>query len=498
MATPVVTLKSQTHYISDGATTLWDFSFAGGYLSKDHVKAYKRDTAGARTEIPLVASNFVTATRLSITGVPNGHRLVIYRATPTTGPLVDWQAASTITRPDLDTTAKQSIFVAAEASDLYGVTTERDLVDLATAAAAAAGTASTAASNASASASAAAVARAAAEAASASLTAVKVATFAGQPHVGIGNAPVGENKLLVVSRETLEGDGIVNGVQIQHRFDKDTGPGFTGTRGALRVINMIGNAGGTPRTLGTTWAINAIADLQDNITTGESSVAVSGTIFKRGKYQHAISGHYSVRDSVDFAVAGVDVTPSVATEMNLTCIGPDSTVTNDGFGSRHCLTVWARTDLAAGGPSTPRAEIGSGIMMQPYENDIGIDGQADFRNGLVVRDRWQYGATSRFKQSGVRVDTGGQYGVFVNGNHAQANIWLAAGSATYGHAAYGIIANGTYTSGTALRINAGQAIALDATNSVKMVYNSSNNRIEFIAGGAVRGYIDCTGANHAL
>jgi hypothetical protein len=162
MATPIATLKSQTHYTADGTTTLWDFSFAGGYLSKDHVRAYKRDPGGVRTEIPLVASNFVTDTRLLVTGIPAGWRLVIYRATPTDRPLVDWQNSAWVARPDLDTTAKQAVFAAAEAADLYGATTEADLVAISqqaslaqAAAVSAAATAATSASNASASATAA-------------------------------------------------------------------------------------------------------------------------------------------------------------------------------------------------------------------------------------------------------------------------------------------------------------------------------------------------------
>lgn len=496
MATPVAVLKSQTHYIADGTTTLWDFSFASGYLSKDHVRAYKRDPSGARTEIPLVASNFVTDTRLQITGVASGWRLVIYRATPTDGPLVDWSTASSIKRADLDTTAKQAVFVAAEASDAYGVTTERDLVDLATAAATAANTAATSATNASNSASAAAVSQAAAAAAAASVAVWRSSTIANTSRLGLNINPVPENMLVSRVSTSTHGADIVDAYQWQRLFDTPQTL-WSGTRSCQRFLSKFGTTANDPMTIGTAWTVNAIADLASNVTTSESAVALSGVVMKNGKFQHAIGGHFQVRDAVDFVAAGTDVTPTVGTEMNLTCVGPDSAVANDGFGNRHCLTLYAYTNRAVAGGATPKAEIGSGIKIEPSQTDYTMDGKADFRNGIIVKDRWQYGGTSRVTQAGVRIETGGQHGLYIKGNHAQANITLADGSATYGQAAHGLVCSGSY-SGSAIRVNAGQAIALDATNSVKMVYNPANSRIEFYSGGVVRGYIDMTGASHAL
>jgi hypothetical protein len=118
MPTPTRQLLSQTHYLTDGSTTLWDFSFEGGYLDKDHVEAYSRDAAGRFTYYAVTEASFVTDFRLSISpAVPAGEVLVILRNTPRGLPLVDWKERSTITRTDLNLTAAQAIFIAAETDD---------------------------------------------------------------------------------------------------------------------------------------------------------------------------------------------------------------------------------------------------------------------------------------------------------------------------------------------------------------------------------------------
>ena len=121
MATPIRQLFSQTAYNTDGTTTVWDFSFAGGYLDKAHVKVQLLEIAtGIVTQHPITLGDFIGPFQLDLTpAFPEGYELTIYRQSLTdTGlPLVDFQDKASITEATLDLNAKQAIFVAAESAD---------------------------------------------------------------------------------------------------------------------------------------------------------------------------------------------------------------------------------------------------------------------------------------------------------------------------------------------------------------------------------------------
>jgi len=121
MPSPILVLNSQTHYVADGSTTTWDFNFAGGYISKDHVKAYRIDPG---TEliipIPLAEPDIGEAQVSIIPAITDGSSLVIYRDTPKDMPLVDYTNGQGYDEASLDTTAKQAVFIAAEVLDRAG------------------------------------------------------------------------------------------------------------------------------------------------------------------------------------------------------------------------------------------------------------------------------------------------------------------------------------------------------------------------------------------
>lgn len=144
MPTPIRQLNTQTHYLADGVTTAWPFSFTGGYISADHVRAQVRDLAGLLTELSVDPVNdLIGEFQLRVTPpVASGHELRIYRSTPRDVPLVDFTDGSQLPEVNLDILAKQSIFVAAESADLLGVSTTEDLTALAVAAGSAAAAAS--------------------------------------------------------------------------------------------------------------------------------------------------------------------------------------------------------------------------------------------------------------------------------------------------------------------------------------------------------------------
>lgn len=102
--------------VGDGVQTQWEFNFSGGYISQDHVKGYVTDaTTGLSTDLVLswVGPNTVQV----VPAVPDGDSIVIYRDTPKGAPLVDYTEGSIINERNLDITAQQAVFVAAEMVD---------------------------------------------------------------------------------------------------------------------------------------------------------------------------------------------------------------------------------------------------------------------------------------------------------------------------------------------------------------------------------------------
>ena len=136
MSTQTLLLNSVNRWLADGTQTLWDFSFAGGYIAKTHVKAYYVLPDNTKIQVVIGPNNFSADFQLLILpAVPAGATLTIYRDTPKDLPLVDWQSGTALTEISLDTMSRQSVFIAAEAvdsntvivkGDLEGITAELD------------------------------------------------------------------------------------------------------------------------------------------------------------------------------------------------------------------------------------------------------------------------------------------------------------------------------------------------------------------------------------
>ena len=118
-------LLATNRWPGDGSTTEYTISFSGGYIDKSHVKAAFEDPITfARTMQTLTSEMFVGPYQIDtslgpspIPPAPIGTNFLLYRDTPKTGPLVDFQGGSRITEANLDKVAQQSVFIGAETAD---------------------------------------------------------------------------------------------------------------------------------------------------------------------------------------------------------------------------------------------------------------------------------------------------------------------------------------------------------------------------------------------
>ena len=121
MADPFLSLNE---YVCDGIKTQFEISFAGGYLSRDHVVAIVADGKDANGNlINEVQVDFVWVSEYSVSispAVAASKILRIYRNTPFNAPIVDFSDGSVITEATLDINAKQAVFLAAELRDRFG------------------------------------------------------------------------------------------------------------------------------------------------------------------------------------------------------------------------------------------------------------------------------------------------------------------------------------------------------------------------------------------
>lgn len=116
------TLYATNRTAGDGVQEQFEISFSGGYIDRDHVKAYiEDDTTLVRTAIAITSGMWVGPYTIDLgQSAPVGSTMVIYRDTPKDGPMVDFTNGSIITEANLDLIAKQGVFGVAEVSDAAG------------------------------------------------------------------------------------------------------------------------------------------------------------------------------------------------------------------------------------------------------------------------------------------------------------------------------------------------------------------------------------------
>jgi hypothetical protein len=111
---------SQTFHNTNGVTEEWDLSLSGGYLSRDHVKAYFYPTGNLEDARQTKTFTWLNDTRIRITpALASDGMLLIQRETPRNDLLVQFTNTADFNKDNLMTLGRQAIFVAAELIDLY-------------------------------------------------------------------------------------------------------------------------------------------------------------------------------------------------------------------------------------------------------------------------------------------------------------------------------------------------------------------------------------------
>lgn len=111
-------LLATNRFAGDGATTSYEINFVGGYIAREHVKAYREDDGTkVRTPVSIAPGQWLNNTTIQgFSPTPVDHTLVIYRDTPKP-PMVDFVDGSRFTEYNMDLVARQGLFVAMEALD---------------------------------------------------------------------------------------------------------------------------------------------------------------------------------------------------------------------------------------------------------------------------------------------------------------------------------------------------------------------------------------------
>lgn len=108
-------LYSINVFPGNGTQTNFEISFAGGYISREHVKAYLR--VGNGEAVPVAFDWVDDNTVRYAPAAPVNSVFVVYRSTPKDKPLADFSNGAVLTETSLDVNARQAVFIAAEAQD---------------------------------------------------------------------------------------------------------------------------------------------------------------------------------------------------------------------------------------------------------------------------------------------------------------------------------------------------------------------------------------------
>lgn len=284
-------------------------------------------------------------------------------------------------------------------------------------------------------------------------------------NVSPGGITQPKNHVFIRQDTAVRNDPIT--MQIQRVVNTDDG---LANPKALRVITTV-NA----ETAQTEWAVSG--ELTSFINAGSTgNTATSGVANKRG-LASVFGGHFQANDFNKFS-SPTAVTSIVGTEINEQVVGLDHPTAGQGIGLRIVADIIARTNYSVadwndGTGNFGEGEVGCGIRIRAdssFSNGY-------FRHGLAILDG---PGNPNPITKGALINTAGIYGMQLSGANTASHIFSNGSPAT------GAIFSGTYSTGNAIRLNLGTAIAMEGTGGIKMLYGSTANVWGFNSGAVER------------
>jgi hypothetical protein len=288
------------------------------------------------------------------------------------------------------------------------------------------------------------------------------------PRLGVGVAATSTN-VLVMRAQTDVDTGIGSVLQVQHLIETDESASQANPK-ALRAYTRIGsstNALVTATAAWNPWAVSGELDnYSDSTNTGATATSGVSNKFGRGAVW---AGHFQSKEWTDNSTDPTQVTDLLGVEANLSVVGADHPTDSNGLGNRFIFDIIAKSNMAAAGWAVGKeGEVGCGIRIRTEA----VANGGYFRYGIVLEEH----ANNTGKiNTGIFLRNTGAYGLRSTGVKTTADISLEGDSQN------GILLQGTYT-GAAIRINNGERIALEATNTIKFGWDSASTSIQFLNG----------------
>ena len=263
-----------------------------------------------------------------------------------------------------------------------------------------------------------------------------------------------DNRLLVVSadpRDAISKD-LNSVIQYLRRLDYTSQPTLNGM--VQKVITAAGELDATvgdglgPYPEVRHWLVSAEGT---NNSPNAEMVGLSSVVQKPGAAGGTFGGHFQVKSTDDVATS----VNMVGIECNLVMGGADTNSNRLG------IDIVAKSRAGGTGVGT------AGIRIR---NNAATSG-GKWSTGLIIEDGHQV------IEAGIRIkNSGGSNGFAIRDT---------------GTKAHGILMEGTYA-GAAIALTAGHQIDFDfaSANGSSISFNSASNRLEFKAGGILRGWVD--------